>query len=316
MKVFTADGTQMKLQGKLDVQVKLGTKEIGISALISEIQPDGILGLDIIRNHDTMISAKHQTLTIDDEVVPLMFEGALGCFRITAQETFTFPNRRERVGPGKLCTQDGVDVLKEGMVDMPNTKTTARKGRKCPLCPLQFYTHEEMAKHKTSCRKALIYCDHCDFSSLKSRRIKRYMKRKHDLVEYREQVGGDVVSGDQGNGDSAEESWVGQGPGNSIEVIPAEVDEHEKDNFVPGSSIKSSLREEASTNLEIGRVTRKPAQPMLIQTPLREFGTATLPYNNTSAYVLSDIGVGELEITRRDAQCQRDQVIKTVSSHQ
>jgi hypothetical protein len=222
MKVFTADGTQMKLKGKLDVEVKLGTKEIEISALISDIQPDGILGLDIIRNHDTMISAKHQTLTIDDEVVPLMFEGALGCFRIAAQETFTFPNCREQVGLGKLCKEDGVDVPKEGIVDMPNTKTTTRKGRKCSLCPLRFYTDVEMAKHITSCSKALIYCDHCDFSSLKSRNIKRHMKRRHDLVEYREQVGGDSDSGDQGNGDSAEESWIGQDSGNLIKVLPAE----------------------------------------------------------------------------------------------
>jgi hypothetical protein len=156
LKVFTADGTQMKLQGKLDVQVKLGTKDIGTSALISDIQPDGILGLDIIRNHDMMISAKHQTLTIDDVVLPVMFEGALGCFRITAQEKCTFPHRRELVGPGELSTQDRVDAPKEGIV--------------------------EMAKHITSCSKALIYCDHCDFSSLKSRKIKRHVKRKHAVV--------------------------------------------------------------------------------------------------------------------------------------
>ena len=77
MKVFTADGTQMKLQGKLDILVKLGTKEIGISALISDIQPDGILGLDVIRNHDMMISAKHQTLTIDEEVLPVCLKELL-----------------------------------------------------------------------------------------------------------------------------------------------------------------------------------------------------------------------------------------------
>jgi hypothetical protein len=45
-----------------------------------------------------------------------------------------------------------------------------------------------------------------------------------------------------------------------IEVIPAEVDKHEKDDFdhEPRSSIKSSLGEEAGEILEIGRVVRKP----------------------------------------------------------
>jgi predicted aspartyl protease len=311
MKVFTADGTQMKLQGKLDIQVKLGTKEIGVSALISDIQPDGILGLDVIRNHDMMISANHQTLTIDDEVLPLMFEGALGCFRITAQETFTFPDRKERVGPGKLGTRDEMDVPKEEIVHMPKTKATVRKGRKCPLCPLQFYTHEEMAKHKTSCSKALIYCYHCDFSSLKSRNIKRHMKRKHDVVKDREQDSGDAKSGDQGNGDSAEESWLGQDPRNLLEVLPAEAEEHKKEevDHEPGSSITSSLKEDASKGLEIGRVMRKPAQSLSKQKPTRKFRTATLPDKSTSTDNLPD-----MLKTHRDIQCQTYPVIKTVSN--
>jgi predicted aspartyl protease len=287
MKVFTADGTQMKLQGKLDVQVKLGTKEIGISALISDIQPDGILGLDIIRNHDTMISAKDETLTINGEVVPIMFEGALGCFRITAREKCTFPHRKERVGPGKLSTQDRVDVPKEGIV--------------------------EMAKHITSCSKALIYCDHCDFRSLKSRNIKRHMKRKHDLVIDRGQASGGVKNGDQGNGDSAEESWLGQDPRTLIEVFPAEVEERKKEevDHEPGSSIRSSLKEDAGKGLEIGRVVRKPAQPLSKQKPARKFGTAPLPDKSTSTDILPDMFK-----TNRDIQCQIDPVLKTVSSYQ
>lgn len=117
MKVFTADGTQMELQGKLDLQIELGTKRIELTALISDIQPDGILGLDIIRSHEMMISAKHQTLTFDDVEIPILFEGTLGCFRIVAQETFSIPPRSERVVPGKLCTQEGRDVPKEGIVE-------------------------------------------------------------------------------------------------------------------------------------------------------------------------------------------------------
>jgi hypothetical protein len=52
-------------------------------------------------------------------------------------------------------------------------------------------------------------------------------------------------SGDQGNGDSAEESWQGQDPGNLIEVLPAEAEEHKKEgvDHEPGSSIRSSLKE-------------------------------------------------------------------------
>ena len=162
-----------------------------------------------------------------------------------------------------------------------------------------------MTKHKTSCSKALIYCDHCNFSSLKLRNIKRHIKRKHDLVKDREQVGGDVESGDQSNGDSAEESWLGQDPGNLMEVLPAETEEYKNEevNHGPGSSIRSSLEEEAGRSLDIGRVVRKSAQSLPIQTPQRDFGTVALPDKSTFNVILPD-----MLRTHRNAQCQTDPV--------
>jgi hypothetical protein len=96
-----------------------------------------------------------------------------------------------------------------------------------------------------------------------------------------------------------------------MEVLPAEAEEH-KDEGVdhePGSSIRNSLEE--GKGLEIGRVVRKPAQPMLIQMPTRKFGTATLPDKSTFNVILPD-----MLRTHRDVQCQTDPVIKTVSSYQ
>jgi hypothetical protein len=45
-----------------------------------------------------------------------------------------------------------------------------------------------------------------------------------------------------------------------IEVFPAEAEEHKKEevDHEPGSSIRSSLKEDAGKGLEIGRVVRKP----------------------------------------------------------
>ncbi|XP_056003413.1 zinc finger protein Pegasus-like [Ostrea edulis] len=198
---------------------------------------------------------------------------------------------------------------------MPKTKTTVRKGRKCPLCPLRFYTDEEMAKHITSCSKALIYCDHCDFSSLTSRNIKRHMKRKHDLVDDREQMDGGIDSEDLGNVDSDEESWLGQDPGSLVEVLPVVADEHEKEDVdhEPGPSIKRSLREEAGKIVEIGRVVRKPTRPMPIHTPHRELVTATVPDKSISDDLLPDMGDSKLE-KYKDAQCQTDPLYYTEST--
>ena len=199
---------------------------------------------------------------------------------------------------------------------MPKTKTTAREGRKCPLCPMRFYTEEEMAKHIAICSKALIYCNLCDFSSLTSRNMKRHMKRKHDFDEDREQVGGGADSEDHGNGDSDEESWLGQDPGNLMEVLPAEAEDHEKEDEdqEPGLSIKSSLREEAGEILEIGRVVRKPTRPMPVHTPNKKLVTATLAEKNTSANISRNIRPVELQKTCKDAQCQTDPLYYTEST--
>jgi hypothetical protein len=188
------------------------------------------------------------------------------------------------VGPGELSTQDRVDVPKEGIV--------------------------EMAKHITGCSKALIYCDHCDFTFLKSRKIKRHMKRKHAVVKDREQVGGGVDSEDHGNGDSD------QDPGNLMEVLPVEAEEQEKedDDQEPRSSIKSSLREEAGDILEIGRVVRKPTQPMPIHTPNKELVTATLSEKNASTNISPNIRLVELKKKCKDAQCQTDPLYYTEST--
>ena len=56
-------------------------------------------------------------VTIGNDVIPVMFEGAFGCFRIVAQEIFSIPPRSERVVKGKLCTQNAMNVPGEGIVE-------------------------------------------------------------------------------------------------------------------------------------------------------------------------------------------------------
>jgi hypothetical protein len=142
------------------------------------------------------------------------------------------------------------------------------------------------------------------------------MKRKHDFDEDREQMDGGVDSEDHGIGDSDEESWLGQDPGNLMEVLPAEAEEHEKedDDQEPGSSIKSSLREEAGEILEIVRVVRKPTRPMPIHTPNKELVTATLPEKKASTNISPNIRLVELKKTCKDAQLQTDPLYYTEST--
>jgi hypothetical protein len=142
------------------------------------------------------------------------------------------------------------------------------------------------------------------------------MKRKHDFDEDREQIGGGVDSEDHGNCDSDEESWLGQDPGNLIEVIPAEAEAHEREDVEdePGPSIKSSLREEAGKILEIGRVVRKPTRPMPVHTPNKEWVPATSSDKNTSVDTSPNIRQGELKKTCKDAQSQTDPLYYTEST--
>jgi predicted aspartyl protease len=87
MEVYMADGKQLTLEGKVDVEMQLGNHIFKVAALVADIHVDGILGLDVIKRFGMIIDTKHGSLIFAEEEIPLRYEGKFGCFRVEAQET-------------------------------------------------------------------------------------------------------------------------------------------------------------------------------------------------------------------------------------
>lgn len=49
MKVFTTDGNELALEGKVNVKMGIGKHLVKTLALVSDLQVEGILGLDMIK---------------------------------------------------------------------------------------------------------------------------------------------------------------------------------------------------------------------------------------------------------------------------
>lgn len=106
MKVFTADGEELTLEGKVNVEVEIGNHLVKTLALVADLQVEGILGLDMIKRFDMIIDTKHGVLSFQDERIPVLYEGKFGCVRVVAKETVSIPPRSELIVPGKVCTLD------------------------------------------------------------------------------------------------------------------------------------------------------------------------------------------------------------------
>lgn len=104
MKVFTADGDELAVEGKVSVETEIGNHLVMTLALVADLQVEGILGLDMIKNLGMIIDAKQSILSFNDDRIPLVWEGKFGCFRVVAMDKDNGPPRSELIASEKICT--------------------------------------------------------------------------------------------------------------------------------------------------------------------------------------------------------------------
>nr|XP_034338992.1 uncharacterized protein LOC117693065 [Crassostrea gigas] len=87
MKVFTADGEELAVEGKVNVEVEIGNHLVKTLALVADLQD--------------------------------LYEGKFGCYR--AKETVSIPPRSELIVPGKVCTLDDRKLQSEDYQRLNNS---------------------------------------------------------------------------------------------------------------------------------------------------------------------------------------------------
>ena len=110
--VKAASGALVAVRGQTSLQFRAGQHEWTLSALVADIEDDGILGMDFLR--EAIINCKEQTLSVDDVHVPLTNKN-LGktCYRVYLENTVEIPeNGRMRVSGrvkhGAIGTSAGI----------------------------------------------------------------------------------------------------------------------------------------------------------------------------------------------------------------
>ncbi|VDI80984.1 Hypothetical predicted protein [Mytilus galloprovincialis] len=105
--IKSACGNYLNLRGKGKFKLDFGTERFTSEAVVTELQVDGILGLDFMKKNKCLVDVSENIFHIDNLSVPLIFQGTLGCFRVVSTESVTIPAPSEIVVSGKVCLSEG-----------------------------------------------------------------------------------------------------------------------------------------------------------------------------------------------------------------
>ncbi|VDI55364.1 Hypothetical predicted protein [Mytilus galloprovincialis] len=104
-------GNKLELRGKGRFNLHFGPNMLQSEAVVTDLQVDGILGLDFMKRHNCLIDVKNGHFCIGDFKVDLCFQGSIGCYRVVASEAVVIPPRSEIVINGTVCLAEGQNYL-------------------------------------------------------------------------------------------------------------------------------------------------------------------------------------------------------------
>ena len=109
-KVKSVCGNQLDLKGKGSFTFKIKDMTVCSEAVVTNLSPDGILGLDFLRAHNCKIDVTNGIFEMYDQNIPLTFEGSFGCYRVVTSESVSIPPRSGVVIYGKVCLAEGQNL--------------------------------------------------------------------------------------------------------------------------------------------------------------------------------------------------------------
>ena len=112
-RVRSASGDSLSVKGQVELELQTERSVWPLTALVADIQEDGILGLDYLG--EAVIDCKKRTLSINNELTPLVEKPTSGperkCFRIYLSETIELPERSEAWVKGNVGCKDQQEAV-------------------------------------------------------------------------------------------------------------------------------------------------------------------------------------------------------------
>lgn len=103
--VLCASGTKLQVRGKTTVALTLETDlTLHQQMPVADLQVDGALGLDFMKNHPCVIDVCNNHLKVGESLCSLFYVEKIDCYRVTFNEHLNVPPRTE------IVTIDHVDI--------------------------------------------------------------------------------------------------------------------------------------------------------------------------------------------------------------
>ncbi|XP_062599620.1 uncharacterized protein LOC134261188 [Saccostrea cucullata] len=125
--ILAANVSEVSVKGKADITLNIEGMVAHSTAVISEIQADGILGLDFLLSNACTVDMSQKVLHIKDKKIQLFVEGYIGCNRITATDILSIPPRSEIIAQGQVL-KDGKHVPRKTFLVEPFVSDIPREG--------------------------------------------------------------------------------------------------------------------------------------------------------------------------------------------
>ncbi|CAC5403371.1 unnamed protein product [Mytilus coruscus] len=121
-------GNKLELRGKDRFNLHFGPNMLQSEAVLTDLQVDGILGLDFMKRHNCLIDVKNGLFCIGDFKVDLCFQGSIGCYRVVASEAVVIPPRSEIVING--TKRNGLRPDLQDLLDRTSDELTLKDKQK------------------------------------------------------------------------------------------------------------------------------------------------------------------------------------------
>ena len=121
--VLSADGTPLKVYGYCMFPIQIGTKQFEHDFWIADIQADGILGIDFMKENKCSLDLENNVFKLGPDQIRCISENLpvpmKTCCRIVLAETKVIPPKHETILPGTALIKSSANIT--GLVEPINS---------------------------------------------------------------------------------------------------------------------------------------------------------------------------------------------------
>ena len=126
--VLAANNEPLKTFGRTTVSISISGKIYETPVLVADVTVDGVIGLDFMKQNACKIDICNENMQLNNETIPLLVKGNIGCFKIALTDTVRIPPRSEIITKGNICLPKQVKISGEGLIEPDEKFLSSERG--------------------------------------------------------------------------------------------------------------------------------------------------------------------------------------------